>query len=675
MKKLISLLLYLTLITSTNVYFAPKVYSINLSNISRKQVQERSYKMAYDVWKFVKSLNGNVKTNTKLPDHLIGKTTSYEYGIPYNWGGFDGLDTRSSTSWINYYNAINKGAMAGNILTSGGYKGGTAGIDCSGFVQSALKIGGYKQSTWTLGNHMIPISFDSLRNMDILLLKSSHILFFQSWVYDVRGNKLGAITIESTTSNYDGSGQKVKQYYRSLDELKRNYVAYRYKEITSDYIETNSAIPTIESPLYRQAIYKNNVSLTFKWTFNSKSSTDFQTAYRIRIFRGNITSTYSKSGILLYNFSENNAISEKAINIQALSNGDYYFVLETKNNKGYWSNPVMSPFKIIDNSYIDNSRFSNINRYGGANRFETSKLIAENFFSTNLDKVILTYGYNFADGLTGVTLSKKLNAPILLVDKNVTSSSNSPTLEYILKNLNKNGQIYILGGEGVIDNSYINYFIQNGYSKNNIIRLYGNDRDETSVKIAQYLNTTEGTPIIISNNGSFADSLSISPTAGYNIWPILLTPTNKLDDNVEKYIISKKPSKVFIVGGNGVISDNVKNRIKQITGLSDNKIVRLSGNNRYETSKVINSYFYSNSSNKIFTAYGQNFPDSLSGAAVLAINNSPLVLVSENSYLNAASAINTVSSTNKVEVNILGGNRIITNYLISRIENICTSSQ
>lgn len=669
--------IFLAAIVISMCCLTSKAYAVSpeLSYISRQETQDRAYKMAYTVWHYLKSLNGNVQSDAELPDNLKGETDSQEVGIPYAWGGLDGFDTRSTYQWSNFFDAINKGATAGNINFTGGYKAGTAGIDCSGFVQSSLKIQGEKQSTRTLGQYLTAISFDDLRNMDVLLLSGSHVVFFQSWVFDDYGKLIGANTLEATAGNYDGTGQKVKEYYRSKDELMNNYKPERFNYIGSDYIENNSAQPNIESPLYRQAVDKNDGSLVVKWDFNDTISGGYQTAYRIRVYSGDINENSNVSGKFVTQVSENTSVTEKTIDFKNMPEGNYYFVLETKNNRGYWCNPVITPFNLLNGISSAPSKIEQVVRFGGQDRYETSKIIAENNFGSNLDNVVIASGNDFPDGLAGVTLAKKLNAPLLLVDKNIDSKESKIVLQYVLNVLNKNGKIYILGGEGAVSNSYVEYFKENGYLENNITRIGGKDRDQTSVKIAENLNLPQGTPVVISNDSAFADALSISPKAGFSQWPVILTSSYKLSEDAESYIKNIKPSIVYIVGGTGAVSENVKNKIKEITGNDDSNIVRLGGKDRYETVEKINNYFYKNNLDKVYVAYGENFPDSLSGSVVAAIQGKPLVLVSNLSYVNGARSINNVTGSNKVTINVFGGNKIVTNYLISKVNNICLKLQ
>lgn len=668
--KIITFVLTFFLAANFSVY-SPKAASA----ISRQEAQDRAYKMAYAKWHYNKDLNGKTYSYVQLPEHLRNKTDSTETGIPYNYNGSDGIDTTSNRLWSNFFEALDKGATSGNVYFEGGYKGETAGIDSVGFIQSSLKIPGRKLTTYTLKNYLNPISFDDLKNMDILLNRGGSAAFFQSWVYDDFGNIIGAATLEATTDNTDGTGQKVKEFYRSKDYIMNNYQPYRYKYINNDYIENNSAQPTLESPLYRQAIDKNSGKVFFHWNFNNTARGGYQSEYRIRIYRGELSYSFNPTGYLVKEVSGITQATETTVYFDTMAEGDYYFVLETKNNRGYWSSPVVNSLKFVNDTSSIPSKISKVERFGGQDRYETSKIIAEeNFKYIDLKNVIIASGNGFADGLSGVTLARRLNAPLLLVDKNPKDEGSKIVLDYINKNLDKeNGKIYILGGDGVIDSSYFEYFAGQGYSGKNIIRVGGLDRNETSVKIARSLNLTKGMAVVVTNDSMFADALSISSKAGASQMPILLTSKDILNKEVENYIKEQQPSTVYIVGGTGVVSENVRNRISSI---SNSKIVRLGGLDRYDTNEKINDYFYSSNLSRVFLANGENFPDSLSGSAAAAFNNgAPLVLVSDISYVNAARSINKLTGSNRFTLDILGGNGVVSSYLLSKINHIALKLQ
>lgn len=633
----------------------------SVSAISRKEAQDRAFKMADLKWHYVKSLNGNVISGTTPLPQYTGVTDSYFNGIPYDWGGYDGIDTSSTWRWENFLDAVtNYKAMAGSSYSPWGYTSGTAGIDCSGFVQAVLKIPGSKIGTYSIPNYTHQINYSDLKDMDILLDIASHVLFFQSWIIDENGSKIGANTIESTGGNLDGTGKKVKKYYRTWDDLIKGFTAYRYNNITDDYIESNSFNPVLESPAQGEQVLGD---IHFKWSLNPGQT---GTAYSIRIYGGQVnTGSTAALGTLQYNITENSAANEKVISADSFLSGDYYWTLEVKNPSGYWSTPKVGKFLIRRDlvPITNNSEIQSIIRLGGNNRYETSGIIAKSFQDKALNAVIIATGNNFPDALAGGALVKKLNAPVVLVNSKVAGSTE--TLSYINANLSRSGKIYILGGTGAVSDEFINYFVSSGYTRSNIIRIYGANRDKTSVQISKALNPETGTPAVIAVDSTFADALSISGVAGFRGWPILLTGKDKMDTSVIDYIKTLKPSSIYIAGGEGAVSKAVYDKLKSITGYGSDKIVRIAGTNRYETSAKIAGYFY-NGSNKIYLAIGNNFPDALSGVSLTGMNAGALMLTSNDTTGLIQNYIEKYGDTKK-NLTILGGIAVLPNEIINKI--------
>ena len=269
----------------------------------------------------------------------------------------------------------------------------------------------------------------------------------------------------------------------------------------------------------------------------------------------------------------------------------------------------------------ENVPAKNIIRIQGLDRFKTSKAIAEEVNNGTLENIIITSGYDFPDGLSGSALAKKLNAPLLMAGN--MADSKDATL-YISEHLKQNGNVYILGGTGVVSQDTENYLTQKGYM---VVRICGKDRFETNNSIIDNLKVQEGTPVFISNAYGFADALSASGISAIKEYPILLTKNNELPDFIKKQLSNIKPSKIYIVGGTGMISSDEESQIKSL--MPSSEIIRLSGSNRYETS--INLYKYFNLDTKnIILASGKNFPDALSGSQLSAKFNASMVLCDEN---------------------------------------------
>ncbi|MBE6067056.1 MAG: cell wall-binding repeat-containing protein [Clostridium lundense] len=264
---------------------------------------------------------------------------------------------------------------------------------------------------------------------------------------------------------------------------------------------------------------------------------------------------------------------------------------------------------------------NNVKRVQGLDRFKTSRAIAEEIGFGELENVVITSGFGFADGLSASTLAKKLSAPLLLAGD---LKSSSEAIAYISGKLKSNGNVYIIGGEGVIGKDTETALTSKGYK---VTRIFGKGRIETNDAIINELEVTEGTPVFISNALGYADALSASGVAAIKDYPMLLTNADKLPELIKKQLTKIKPAKVYVVGGEGVVKPAVVNEIKAM--LPSVEIVRLGGSSRYETSMSIFNEFNLDTKN-IVLASGKGFADALSGSQLAAKLNAPMVLADES---------------------------------------------
>ncbi|MBC2579418.1 cell wall-binding repeat-containing protein [Clostridium sp. DJ247] len=178
------------------------------------------------------------------------------------------------------------------------------------------------------------------------------------------------------------------------------------------------------------------------------------------------------------------------------------------------------------------------NRLYGSDRYKTSVNISNNFSSGTVQNVIVSSGNNFPDALAGSVLSKKLNAPILLVSNDI--NNNSDSIEYIQSHLDKGGNIYVLGGKSSVSDDFMNYMQKQGY---NVIRLGGSNRFDTNKSIVNYMNVPKGTPVVLVNGYGFADALSISSVAALKGYPILMANSSNLPNETKETITNLQPRK------------------------------------------------------------------------------------------------------------------------------------
>jgi len=292
-------------------------------------------------------------------------------------------------------------------------------------------------------------------------------------------------------------------------------------------------------------------------------------------------------------------------------------------------------------------------RYEGPNRYSTATAIANKLKNDKFANVVISYGYDFPDALSGSVLASKVNAPILLVGNSVGNSSE--TLNFIKNNVSKDGTIYLLGGEAVVKNEIVNDLKNSGFT--NFKRLGGANRYETNALINKELNVPKGTPVAIASALNFPDALSISGAAGKNQMPIFLVGKDITQDTINR-IKEISPSTIYIAGGTGVVSTKTENALRGIT----NNIVRFDGSDRYDTSLKIANHFSKNADN-ILVANALNFPDALSGSVLASKTNSPVILVPPKGDVSKQKEF--VDNNNVQHVIAVGGEDVVSKQVVN----------
>lgn len=195
-------------------------------------------------------------------------------------------------------------------------------------------------------------------------------------------------------------------------------------------------------------------------------------------------------------------------------------------------------------------------------------------------------------------------------------------------------------------------------------RLSGQDRYGTAAAVSQNgWNTSDY--VIIANGEDFPDALCASPLAKLYNAPILLTSKDSLNVETEKELIRLKVKKVIIIGGSGVVTDNVVNKISNLTYTGQTQKIeyeRIWGQDRYGTSLAVAQRLGNFS--EVAVASGENFPDALSIAPFAAKREMPILLSSKNSVSeDVASFIN----SKKVDKSyVVGGPGVISDSVVNK---------
>lgn len=315
-------------------------------------------------------------------------------------------------------------------------------------------------------------------------------------------------------------------------------------------------------------------------------------------------------------------------------------------------------------------------RLYGDNRYQTAEEIANEYNSGLVNSVVLVPGTNFANALPASVLAHKNKAPILLIDS--TASRTKEAFDYIASHLTKIGTIYLIGDKSLIGSDFESKLNQLGYR--NIIRISGIDKYETDYLIAQKLNVSSSTPLVISSGENFPDALAISSFAAAYGWPILLTNKDVMTPKIKEYIEQKQPSKVYITGGTTVIPSSLEDTVLSLA--PNTKIVRFDGTDRYQTAIKIAREFAPGPLH-IYVASGLNFPDALAGSVLAAEGGGPILLVNSLAKTNLPADVKNYLQTIKelksnISLTFFGGTTVIPTpleQLVSREGGLITDSR
>ncbi|WP_411333841.1 cell wall-binding repeat-containing protein [Metabacillus indicus] len=151
-------------------------------------------------------------------------------------------------------------------------------------------------------------------------------------------------------------------------------------------------------------------------------------------------------------------------------------------------------------------------------------------------------------------------------------------------------------------------------------RYAGENRFDTSVALAD--EWLESDVAVLATGRDFPDALSATPLAAKHEAPLLLTDTKAVPSKVMAKLKDLGVTKVYLIGGTGVISADVETQLKN-NGVKT--IVRIAGNDRYETSVKV-AKEVGMDSGTLVVASGQNYPDALSIAPVAGIIQAPILL-------------------------------------------------
>lgn len=258
-----------------------------------------------------------------------------------------------------------------------------------------------------------------------------------------------------------------------------------------------------------------------------------------------------------------------------------------------------------------------IKRLGGTTREETAIAIAKEGWPSGASTVILASSEAWADALASAPLARKNDAPLLLTQ----CDQLLPSVQNELQALHPQ-KIIIVGGTGSI-NGQIEGSLKTIYGSTNVMRIWGNDRYLTAIKIAEVVGVGTNKTLFLVNGEAAPDALSVASIAATLGQPILLTPKIGISQEVSNFFQNNGIQFLHVVGGTGVVPDTILPAISRD---------RSGGTDRFKTSLAVLNNFKPSLPNLFLTnGSGDVFADAVAGAPLIAKVGGALLLTGNQS--------------------------------------------
>lgn len=289
-------------------------------------------------------------------------------------------------------------------------------------------------------------------------------------------------------------------------------------------------------------------------------------------------------------------------------------------------------------------------RLSGSNRYATAREVSARY-QVRPSTVFVGTGTGFADVLAGSALAGRSEVPVHIVRPDGVPASVAAEL----RRLNP-GRIVVLGGSSAVHRETVDELAQIAP----VERWSGTNRYATAERISREYPTSTSR-VYIASGENFPDALAASAVAGVRGAPVLLTRPTSVPSETVSALRRLRPDQIIVVGGAGAVTDPVLDALKGYAP----SVVRVSGSNRYATAAAASRYF-SPGVDVAYLATGADYPDALSGSALAARTEGPVLLTAPG-RLPAATAAE-LTRLRPAMVVVLGGTTSVSEDVRRQLE-------
>jgi parallel beta-helix repeat protein len=200
------------------------------------------------------------------------------------------------------------------------------------------------------------------------------------------------------------------------------------------------------------------------------------------------------------------------------------------------------PFDLVE--IVNTAIWAKVQNLSGDVYEISSRFVSGNYLY-GAGKVIIARGDLEVDSTAAVAYARVLGVPILLVEPGNIPESTQSTLDLLGAE-----QTIIVGGADAVSNEVEGVLSKNG------VRIGGEDRYETAVKIAKALMSVKDVDTVVITDGENPDPMSIMIAVYYNA-PILYTQGDELPQWTKSFLEEKSFDRIVLVG----VSKGVEGKI------------------------------------------------------------------------------------------------------------------
>lgn len=321
------------------------------------------------------------------------------------------------------------------------------------------------------------------------------------------------------------------------------------------------------------------------------------------------------------------------------------------------------PFSINNNRgsafNVVTAKDGGVDRAGGKNRYGTGVAFAEANFPFGAHIVFLASGQTYPDALAAAAIAGASTQPVLLTPQNGLS----PEVRKELQRL-KPSEVVLVGGTGALSNA-VEQQTRKALPDSVVSRVSGANRFDTAATLARQYIRHANPELYLASGMDFPDALSAAAAAGARNAAVLLTQPNELSAETRSALQAMRPKRVIVVGGKGVISDEVANQARTAAGNA--QLVRHGGKDRFITAKIVADNTFKPQVERIVVANAFDYPDALVGAAVAGMNHSPVLLTSATTL--AGPTKGALSHLKPRIVTIAGGQAVVSEQVRKQVAN------